>query len=167
MRVSPSLLPEYFSTVAFALVVALGALASENAASAAFGPIGTVVLLTGLGVLLASLHWPWIRTKLVRSLAPVLGLVGRIRQRPIEDPQRSVTAAFERVGSLRLRPHVIAAASSYALVNWLTDALCLACAVLAFGPHLPWDRLLLVWGAGAGAGSVTPTPAASASSAPC
>jgi uncharacterized membrane protein YbhN (UPF0104 family) len=147
-----------FSTVAFCLVVALGAAASANAASAAVGLIGTVVLLTGVGVLLASLHWPWSRTKLVRALAPVLGLVGRVRRRPIEDPQQSVSAAFDRVASLRLRPPLIAAASTYAVLNWLTDALCLACAVLAVGPHLPWDRLLLVWGAGAGAGGLTPTP---------
>jgi putative heme transporter len=147
-----------FSTVAFCLVVALGALASGNATSAACGLIGTVALLTGVGVLLASLHWTWSRSKLVRAVAPVLGLVGRIRRSPIEDPQRSVNTAFDRVASLRLRPPVVAIVSTYALVNWLTDALCLACAVLAVGPHVPWDRLLLVWGAGAGAGSLTPTP---------
>ena len=95
---------------------------------------------------------------LERGLAPMLRLVGRVRRRPIDDPRRSVAAAFDRVRSLRLRPPVVAAASTYALANWLTDVLCLACAILAVGPHLPWDRLLLVWAAGAGAGGLTPTP---------
>jgi putative heme transporter len=147
-----------FSTVAFALVVASGALASGNATSAVFGLIGTLGLLTGVGVFLASLHWPWSRAKLEQGLAPVVRLAGRLRRKPVDDPQGSVAATFDRVRSLRLRPTAVAAASTYALVNWLTDALCLACAVLAVGPHLPWDRLLLVWGAGAGAGSLTPTP---------
>ena len=147
-----------FSTMAFALVVALGALASGNAVSAALGLIGVVGLLTGVGVFLASLHWPRSRATLERGLAPVLRLVGRVRRRPIDDPRRTVAAAFDRVRSLRLRPPVVAAASTYALANWLTDVLCLACVILAVGPHLPWDRLLLVWAAGAGAGGLTPTP---------
>lgn len=147
-----------FSTVAFALVVALAALGSGNATATALGLIGTAGLLIGVGMFLASLHWPWSRAKLERGVAPLLRLVGRVCRRPMDDPRRSVAAAFDRVSSLRLRPPVVGAASTYALVNWLTDALCLACAVLAVGPHLPWDRLLLVWAAGAGAGSLTPTP---------
>ena len=147
-----------FSTMAFTLVVALGALVSGNAVSAALGVIAVVGLLAGVGVFLASLHWPRSRSMLERGLAPVLRLVGRARRRPIDDPRRSVAAGFDRVRSLRLRPPVVAAASTYALANWLTDVLCLACAILAVGPHLPWDRLLLVWAAGAGAGGVTPTP---------
>jgi uncharacterized protein (TIRG00374 family) len=147
-----------FSTMAFILVVALGALVSGNAVSASLGVIAVVGLLAGVGVFLASLHWPRSRSMLERVLAPVLRLVGRARRRPIDDPRRSVAAAFDRIRSLRLRPPVVAAASTYALANWLTDVLCLACAILAVGPHLPWDRLLLVWAAGAGAGGVTPTP---------
>ncbi len=147
-----------FSTVAFALVVALGALASGNAAAAALGLIGTLGLLTGVGAFLASLRWRWSRAKLEMGLAPVLRVVGKVRRKPVDDPRSSVAAALDRVRSLRLRPPVIAAASTYAFVNWVTDALCLACAVLAVGPHLPWDRLLLVWGAGAGAAGLTPTP---------
>ena len=148
-----------FSTVAFTLVVALGALVSGNAVSAVIGVIGVVGLLAGVGVFLAGLHWPRSRALLERTLAPLVRLVGRVRRRPIDDPRRSVAAAFDRVRSLRLRPPVVAVASTYALVNWLTDVLCLACAILAVGPHLPWDRLLLVWAAGAGAGGLTPTPA--------
>jgi putative heme transporter len=148
-----------FSTVAFTLVVALGALLSGNAVSAALGVIGVVGLLTGVVVFLASLHWPRSRATLERALASVLHLVGRVGRRPIDDPRQSVAAAFDRVRSLRLRPPVVVAASTYALANWLSDVLCLACAILAVGPHLPWDRLLLVWAAGAGAGGLTPTPA--------
>ena len=147
-----------FSTMAFTLVVALGALVAGNAVSAVVGVVAVVGLLAGVGVFLASLHWPRSRSMLERGLAPVLRLVGRARRRPIDDPRRSVGAGFDRIRSLRLRPPVVAAASTYALANWLTDVLCLACAILAVGPHLPWDRLLLVWAAGAGAGGVTPTP---------
>ena len=147
-----------FSTVAFTLVVALGALVSGNGVSAALGVIGVVGLLTGVGVFLASLHWPRSRAMLERALAPMLRLVGRVRRRPIDDPRRVVAATFDRVRSLRLRPPLVAAASTYTLANWLTDVLCLACAILAVGPHLPWDRLLLVWAAGAGASGLTPTP---------
>ena len=148
-----------FSTVAFTLVVALGALVSGNAVSAALGLIGVVALLTGVVVFLACLHRPRSRATLERALAPVLRLVGRVRRRPIDDPRQSVAAAIDRVRSLRLRPPVVVAASTYTLANWLSDVLCLACAILAVGPHLPWDRLLLVWAAGAGAGGLTPTPA--------
>ena len=120
--------------------------------------IGVVGLLTGVGVFLARLHWPRSRAMLERTLAPMLRLVGRVRRRPIDDPRGVAAATFDRVRSLRLRPPVVAAASTYALANWLTDVLCLACAILAVGPHLPWDRLLLVWAAGAGASGLTPTP---------
>lgn len=55
-------------------------------------------------------------------------------------------------------PTAIASTVTYALINWLSDALCLAVAIEAVGVPVPWHRLLLIWSAGAGAGSFSPTP---------
>lgn len=45
-----------------------------------------------------------------------------------------------------------------ALVNWITDGLCLAAAIAAISVAVPWGALLLVWSAGSAAASFSPTP---------
>src|SRR5207245_11369369 len=45
-----------------------------------------------------------------------------------------------------------------AVVNWLGDCACLACAIKATGERVPWAGLLLAYGAGAVAGSTGVTP---------
>jgi hypothetical protein len=45
-----------------------------------------------------------------------------------------------------------------AVVNWLADCACLACAIKATGEPVPWAGLLLAYGAAAVAGSTGVTP---------
>jgi hypothetical protein len=45
-----------------------------------------------------------------------------------------------------------------AVLNWVADCGCLACAILAAGQPVPWHGLLLAYGAGATAGSTGVTP---------
>jgi uncharacterized protein (TIRG00374 family) len=45
-----------------------------------------------------------------------------------------------------------------AVVNWLADCACLACAIRATGAPVPWHGLILAYGAGAAAGSTGVTP---------
>jgi hypothetical protein len=45
-----------------------------------------------------------------------------------------------------------------AVINWVADCGCLACAILATGARVPWHGLVLAYGAGAAVGSTGVTP---------
>lgn len=146
------------STVAFAVVVAAGAVISGNLAAAALGLLGSTGLAAVTGALVAVLHSGRGRARLERVVAWLLRLSQRVARRPAGDPGAIAAGVLERLGSFGLSFPVITVSFGYALVNWVTDVLCLAAAITAIGTGVPWDRLLLVWSAGAAAASFSPTP---------
>jgi uncharacterized protein (TIRG00374 family) len=146
------------STVAFAVIVALGTILSGNPVAAALGLVGTLVLLAAAGLVFATLHWPRTRIRVEGIVIAVMRRVRRLRRRPDSDVASAVQGTLDQVRSLRLTTRTLSVTFGYAMLNWLADALCLALAILTVGAHLRWDRLLLVWSAGAGAASLCPTP---------
>ena len=147
------------SSVAFAGVVAAGALVTGNPAAA-----GAAVAVAVVGVELAvvvglALHYPTMRSRLAARVIAVLRFSQRVIKRPRSDPEQAVNDLFVSAAGLRLGWRTVVVALGAALVNWLTDVACLVCALKAAGAGVPWSAILIVWTAGAGAASFSPSPA--------
>lgn len=70
---------------------------------------------------------------LERPAAWTLGCASRLFRRPSGDPQRTIRAWAERLGSLRLAPSGWITVAGLALANWLADAAVLAVSIHAIG----------------------------------
>jgi putative heme transporter len=146
------------STVAFAVAVGVGALASGNPAAALAGLVTSLLAAMAVGCLVVVLHSPPGRARLRRPTVLALQLAQRLVHWPRGDADTIVTRTLEQLGAFSLSVPSIMAAFGYALVNWAGDILCLAAAIAAIGSAVPWDKLVLVWSAGQAAGSFSPTP---------
>jgi uncharacterized protein (TIRG00374 family) len=147
-----------YSTVAFGLIISIGALTSGNLAAEFAGIAGVAVVLLPLaGVIVAARH-DRTREKLVAISAWVLKQVRRVTKKKGEDPETEVRDAISRVESLRLSRMDRVVVSLFATINWAGDIGCLAFAIRAVGLKVPWADLILAWAAGAGAASFNLTP---------
>jgi putative heme transporter len=146
------------STVAFAVIVAVGAVLSGNPAAAAAGLVTSVCCAAAAALLVVVLHSPRGRARLKPPVAGTIRLGQRLVHRPAGDPAAIAGGLLERLGAFNLGVTAIAVAFGYAVINWVTDAACLAAAVAAIGVAVPWGTLLLIWSAGAAAASFSPTP---------
>ena len=145
------------SSSALALVLVIGAFAGGAPVATAVGFLGAAIFaLPGITVILA-VRYPKARVLANRMIGWAVGLVRRIFHRPGLDP--AVLDEFlEQLAGIRLRWHQYGEVFALAVVNWLADCACLACAIKATGEPVPWAGLLLAYGAGAVAGSTGVTP---------
>jgi putative heme transporter len=148
-----------FSTVAFAVVAAAGALIIGNPAAAVAGLATSLALAAGVAAVFAALRFPRARAWLINRTIAALQWSRRIIRRPRNDPGPLVTNALKQVGELRLGYLTAGRAFTWSLVNWLADVACLVCAIAALHVPVPWAAILIIWTAGAGAASFTPIPA--------
>jgi putative heme transporter len=146
------------STVAFAVIVGAGALATGNPAAALGGLVTSLLAAIAAGCLVVVLHSPRGRARLHRPAVLALQLAQRLARWPQGDADAIVTRTLEQLGAYSLSVPSILAAFGYALVNWVADILCLAAAIAAIGSAVPWDKLVLAWSAGQAAASFSPTP---------
>jgi putative heme transporter len=146
------------STVAFAVIVAVGALLSGNPVAAVAGLLTSLCCAVAVGALVIVLRSPRGRARLRPPVALLIRRTQRLVHRPASDAATTAADILQRLGSFGLGPSAIAAAFGYALVNWAADVLCLAAAIAAIGVPVPWTKLLLVWSTGAAAASFSPTP---------
>jgi putative heme transporter len=146
------------STVAFAVVVAVGAVASGNPAAAILGLLTSLGCAAAAALIVVILHSPRGRARLRRPAGRVIRLVQRVAHRPAGDAAAIAARALERLGSFNLGLATIGSAFGWALINWVADVACLAAAIAAIGVAVPWGKLLLIWSAGAAAASFSPTP---------
>lgn len=146
------------STITFAVVVAMGAILSGNPAGAAIGLFTGLASVAAVTVIIVALRSTRGRARLERVLGNLTRRVQTLAHRQSADPSDSVRRVIDQVLTFQLGPPAIASTVVYGLVNWLSDALCLAVSIAAVGVAVPWHRLLLIWSAGAGAGSFSPTP---------
>jgi putative heme transporter len=147
------------SSVAFAVVVAAGALVTGNPAAAAAAVAGAAVGVVLAVVVGLALRFPSIRSWLAARITAMLRFSQRVIKRPRSDPEQTVGDMLTMTGGLRFGWRTVAVALVAALVNWLTDVACLICALKAAGAGIPWSAILIVWTAGAGAASFSPSPA--------
>jgi len=146
------------STLAFAVMVAIGAVQSGNPAAAVAGLLTSVCCAAAAGVLVVALHLPQGRARLRPPVAYAIRLSQRLVHRPAGDPAAIASGLLQRLGAFNLGLPAIAVAFWCAVINWVADLGCLAAAVAAIGGSVPWGKLLLVWSAGAAAASFSPTP---------
>jgi putative heme transporter len=145
------------SSSALAVVLVIGAFAGGAPAASAAGFVGAAVFaLPAAGVLLG------LRFRSVRDwLQTVVARMIRVSQRIFRRPRVSaddVEEFLDRVASIKLSRPRYAGLFALALLNWLADCSCLACTIRATGEPIPWQGLLLAYGAGVAVGSTGFTP---------
>jgi pimeloyl-ACP methyl ester carboxylesterase len=103
-------------------------------------------------------HRRRLRDGLERPATWALRHAALLRRRPAEDPGAIISAWTERLGSLQLAPSGWITVTGLGVVNWLADAAVLVVSIRAAGGPVPWNDLLLVYGAGVAAQSLNITP---------
>jgi putative heme transporter len=146
------------STVAFALLTAIGAIVSGNGVAALAGITATAIgTLPVVGVLLSVRH-PASRAKVVRAFSSFLHAVSKVVRRP-KEPDATAARVIEQLGSYHLTRFATAKVLLFATTNWLLDAACLSATIAAFGQPVPWRFMFAIYAAGVGAAAVGFTPA--------
>jgi putative heme transporter len=148
-----------FSTVAFMVIAATGALITGNPAAATLSLVACFLLAAAVTAIVVAMRFPRARSWLVDRVSSVLQVSKHVVGRPKGEPRSVVTGAVDRVSALRLGYRSSAGAFGWALINWLADVACLVCAIKAVGEPVPWAAILIVWTAGIGAASFSPVPA--------
>jgi putative heme transporter len=146
------------SAVTWALVVAVGGLASGHTVALAITVPFVAFAIIVTAMIAVAARRPRLRAALERYLAQALKHGARLLRWPATDPKLTLRAWAERFGALRVPPSSWALATVDSLVNWLADAAVLAVSILAVGAAVPWRDLLLVYAAGIGAQSLSLTP---------
>jgi putative heme transporter len=140
------------SSAALAVVLLVGALVGGAPAATAAGLLGAAVfLIPGVTVLLA-LRYRAARAWIHRTVSWLLRPLRRRIHKTWTDPA-ALEDFLDRVASISLPWRRYAQVFGLAMLNWLADCACLACAILATGQPVPWQGLLLAYGAGAAVGS--------------
>ena len=147
-----------FSTVAFAVVVVLGAMLSGSLAAASGSLAGAAIGLGVLVAILVSLRTANGQLRLVKVTEWILRLLQRAVHRPRGDPNAISSHAVARISNVRLDLATVGESFAWAVLNWIADAACLVFAIKATGASVPWHQVLLVWSAGLGAQTLSPTP---------
>jgi len=145
------------SSSALAIVLVVGALVGGAPVANAVGFLGAAVFALPAITVILALRYPRARVVANRVIAWALGLVRRIIRKPGLDPD-ALDDFLRQLAGIRLRWHQYPEVFALAVVNWLADCACLACAIKATGEPVPWAGLLLAYGAGAVAGSTGVTP---------
>lgn len=145
------------SSSALAIVLVVGAFAGGAPVATAVGFLGAAIFALPAITIILALRYPKARVLANRAIAWAVRLVRRIFHKPGLDPA-ALDEFLEQLAGIRLRWHQYGEVFALAVVNWLADCACLACAIKATGEPVPWAGLLLAYGAGAVAGSTGVTP---------
>src|SRR5580700_657413 len=146
------------SSAAAVLVAVGGGLASGNVLVTAVTVPGGVLAVAVLVGAVAAVRRPRLRGAIERPAGWVLRQGSRMLRRPVAEPDQTIRAWAQRLGTLQLSPSGWLTATALALVNWLADAAVLAVSIRAAGATIPWHDLLLAYGSGVAAQSLNITP---------
>ena len=123
----------------------VGALVGGAPVANAVGFLGAAVFALPAITVILALRYPRARVVANRVINWAVGLVRRIIRKPGLDP--AVLDEFlEQLAGIRLRWYQYGEVFALAVVNWLADCACLACAIRATGEPVPWAGLLLAYG---------------------
>ncbi|MHB8680560.1 MAG: lysylphosphatidylglycerol synthase transmembrane domain-containing protein [Acidimicrobiales bacterium] len=143
------------ASVSLAVVAAIG-LAVAGAEGAGLDLVGvTVGVLVGalvLGALFVQ------RRAFVWALTALLGASERVVRWPRGDTAVKVEAALARLVRVELSGRQVAGIGGWGIANWVLDCGCLGLSFLAVGVGVPWQGLLLAYGAGQLAANLPITP---------
>ena len=146
------------SMSALALVLIAGSIASGASVATAVGFAGAALLILPAVAILVALRSQRLRRMLSAALAWLITVAWRLVRRPPGKAADALEDILDRVASIRMSWPRYAEVFGLALVNWLGDCACLACAIRAAGQPVPWSGLLLAYAAGAAVGSTGLTP---------
>jgi uncharacterized membrane protein YbhN (UPF0104 family) len=148
------------SVSALALLLVAGALAGGASVATAIGFAGAAVLLVPAAAILLALRSQRLRRLMSVALARLTALARQVLRRPAAPGEHAdaLEGMLSRIASIRMPWPRYAEVFGLALLNWVGDAACLACAIHAAGQPVPWRGLLLAYAAGAAAGSTGLTP---------
>jgi putative heme transporter len=146
------------SMSALAVVIIAGSLASGASVASAVGFAGAALLILPAVAILVALRSQRLRRMLSVALARLITVAWRLVRRPPGKAADALEDILDRVASIRMSWPRYAEVFGLALVNWLGDCACLACAIRAAGQPVPWGGLLLAYAAGAAVGSTGLTP---------
>lgn len=145
------------SSSALALVLVVGALVAGKPLATALGFLGAAVFALPAVTVILALRFPQVRELANRALAWAVRHAQRILRKPGLD-QVALDEFLQRLASIRLGWLSYVEVFGLAIANWLFDCACLACAIRAVGEPVPWQGLLVAYGAGAIVGSTGVTP---------
>jgi hypothetical protein len=143
------------SVVSLALVAAAGlALAADEGSSLDLIPviIGVLLVTVAIGLLFVyerPLGW---------VVARALRISRRVTGRPRGELADHIAEVMRRLTVVRLGWNDVVAVVGWGLGNWLADCACFALCFLAIGAPIPWNGLLLAYGAGQLAANLPITP---------
>lgn len=146
------------ATTSFALLLAVGAVATGTASGLFVGVGGALVAAVPGWALLAGLRSPAGRRRLQALLVRAMTDWRRVTRCPGRPPEAALQAVLEQLTVLRLPVRERTSILLLAAANWLFDCLCLAAAILAVGGEVPWPGLLLAYLTAAGATTLALTP---------
>jgi uncharacterized protein (TIRG00374 family) len=146
------------SSLAFALVMTVGALVSGKNGAVLVGLVGAAFNALPVLAVLAGLRFPAVRRLVDRVAAGVVGFSRRLFGRPRAEAADAFEDLLRRIVSLHATPRQYGLAFASAVRNWAADCLCLTCAILATGGHVPWRGLLLAYCLAKTTGSLGLTP---------
>ena len=145
------------SSSALALILIAGAVAGGAPLATAIGFAGAAVFGLPAVIVLLALRYPRARAAANQAVARLVHVARRLVRKPGIDPA-TLDEFLTRLASIRLGWARSAEVFGLAVLNWLADCGCLACAIRATGGPVPWHGLILAYGAGAAAGSTGITP---------
>jgi uncharacterized protein (TIRG00374 family) len=146
------------SMSALAVVLVVGSIASGASVATAIGLAGAAVLILPAVAILLALRNQRLRRVLSVALNRAMTVARRLVRRPPGQAADALEEILDRVASIRMPWPRYAEVFGLALLNWIGDCACLACAIHAAGQPVPWRGLLLAYAAGAAAGSTGLTP---------
>ncbi len=145
------------SSSALALVLVVGAFVGGAGLATAAGFLGAAVFALPAVTVVLALRYPRARAVANRMLGYGIQAARRLVKKPGIDP-RALEDFLGRLAAIRLGWLPYVEVCGLAVVNWLADCGCLAFAIMSIGGHVPWQGLLLAYGAGAVVGSTGVTP---------
>jgi uncharacterized membrane protein YbhN (UPF0104 family) len=148
------------SSVAFTLMVAVGALASGNWAVIDTGLAATLTTFLLAGGAVTALRLPPLRARLEQTAAAVMHYSPWLRGRSGgADPVVAARRFIDQFRSYRSAAGDICIAVSAGVLNWAADVAALAIVIAAVGGHVSLADVIVVWAVAGTATSVGLTPA--------
>jgi uncharacterized membrane protein YbhN (UPF0104 family) len=143
------------SAASLALVAILGLIFARNSDVA----LDLIAVAGGFVGLLLIVRYLLRRHRWTLAAATVIvRLLQRVIRRPRGDARELVDQGWARLTAIAPGGHVWALAFAFAAANWLWDALALALCFVAVGQGVPWQGLLLAYGAAQLAINIPITP---------
>jgi uncharacterized membrane protein YbhN (UPF0104 family) len=146
------------SNLVWILLIAIGAIASGNAAAAFSGILGGVLILVAAVIGVLALHRPRSRNSIVRVGALFVRISQRFSGRPDGVAEELTKDTLDALTGFRMRFPDWTQALILAFINWIASVACFVASILAIGSSVPWTKVVLVYCAGAAASSFNLTP---------